>query len=54
MVALDLALIEQYDEQLRVLEQDLAMKAKAHDAYAYQWLALGPWHRSYSHPGHSL
>ncbi len=35
MVALDLTLIEHYDEQLRVLEQDLAMKAKAHDAYAY-------------------
>ena len=35
MIALDLALVEHYDEQLRVLEQDLAMKAKAHDAYAY-------------------
>ncbi len=35
MVALDLTLIEHYDQQLRVLEQDLAMKAKAHDAYAY-------------------
>ena len=35
MVALDVSLIEHYDEQLRVLEQDLAMKAKAHDAYAY-------------------
>jgi len=35
MIALDVSLIEHYDEQLRVLEQDLAMKAKAHDAYAY-------------------
>ena len=34
MVEVDLNVIDYLDEQLRVLEQDLAMKAKAHDAGA--------------------
>ena len=41
-VELDLTVIDHLDEQLRVLEQDLAMKAKAHDAGAYHLLRTVP------------
>ena len=34
MIQLDLEVIAHLDEPLRVLEQDLALKAKAHDAFA--------------------
>ena len=46
MVELDITVIEHRDGQLRVLEQDLAMKAKSHDAFTYS-AALGPRHRSH-------
>lgn len=42
MVELDLNVIDHLDEQLRVLEQDLAMKAKSHDAGAYHLLRTVP------------
>ena len=42
MVTLDTTVIDHLDEQLRVLEQDLAMKAKAHDAFAYHLLRSVP------------
>jgi len=42
MVALALSVIEHLEEELRVLEQDLAMKAKAHDAFAYHLLRSVP------------
>jgi transposase len=42
MVNVDTDLIAHLDEQLRVLEQDLAMKAKAHDAFAYHVLRSIP------------
>lgn len=42
MVELDISVIEHLDEQLRVLEQDLATKAKAHDAGAYHLLRTVP------------
>lgn len=42
MVELDITVIDHLDEQLRVLEQDLAMKAKAHDAGAYHLLRTVP------------
>ena len=42
MVELDTTVIAHLDEQLRVLEQDLAMKAKAHDAFAYHLLRSVP------------
>lgn len=35
IVELDTNVIDHLDEQLRVLAQDLAMKAKAHAAFAY-------------------
>jgi len=42
MITLDIDVIDHLDEQLRVLEQDLAMKAKAHDAFAYHLLRSVP------------
>lgn len=42
MITLDVDVIDYLDEQLRVLEQDLAMKAKAHDAFAYHLLRSVP------------
>ena len=42
MVELDLNVIDHLDEQLRVLEQDLVLKAKAHDAGAYHLLRTVP------------
>ena len=42
MVELDLNVIDHVDEQLRVLEQDLVSKAKAHDAGAYHLLRTVP------------
>ena len=42
MVALDLRLIEVFDEEVRVLDQDLALKAKAHDAPAYHLIRSVP------------
>jgi len=42
MVELDLNLIDQLDEHLRLLEQDLTLKAKAHDAGAYHLLRTVP------------
>jgi len=42
MVELDLNVIDHLDEQLRVLEQDLTLKAKAHDAGAYHLLRTVP------------
>lgn len=42
MVELDITVIEHRDGQLRVLEQDLAMKAKAHDAFTYHLLRSVP------------
>ena len=42
MVELDATVIDHLDEQLRVLEQDLAIKAKAHDAGAYHLLRMVP------------
>lgn len=42
MVELDLTVITHLDEQLRVLEQDLALKAQAHDAGAYHLLRSVP------------
>jgi transposase len=42
MIGLDTGLIAYLDEQLRVLEQDLARKAKAHDAFAYHLLRSIP------------
>ena len=42
MVELDITVIENRDGQLRVLEQDLAMKAKAHDAFTYHLLRSVP------------
>ncbi len=42
MVELDLNVIDHLDEQLRVLEQDLVNKAKAHDAGAYHLLRTIP------------
>lgn len=42
MVELDTTVIDHLDAQLRVLEQDLAMKAKAHDAFAYHLLRSVP------------
>lgn len=42
MIQLDLDVIAHLDEQLRVLEQDLALKAKAHDAFAYHLIRSVP------------
>ncbi len=42
MVTLDITVIDHLDEQLRVLEQDLALKAKVHDAGAYHLLRTVP------------
>ena len=42
MIQLDVDVIHHLDEQLRVLEQDLAMKTKAHDAFAYHLLRSVP------------
>jgi len=42
MVELDLNVIDNLDEQLRVLEQDLTLKAKVHDAGAYHLLRTVP------------
>lgn len=42
MIELDLTVIDHLDEQLRVLEQDLTLKAKAHDAGAYHLLRTVP------------
>ena len=38
MIELDVTMISHLDEPLRVLEQDLALKARAHDAGAYHLL----------------
>ena len=42
MIALDLRLIDTFDEEVRVLDQDLALKAKAHDAHAYHLIRSVP------------
>lgn len=41
-MTLETTVIDPLDEQLRVLEQDLAMQAKAHDAFAYHLLRSVP------------
>ena len=48
-IELDLALIDHYDELLGKLEQELALMAKAHDAFAYHLLRSHPGRRA--HPG---
>lgn len=42
MIQLDVDLIHFLDEQLRVLEQDIAIKAKGHDAFAYHLVRSVP------------
>lgn len=42
MVELDLRLIDGIDAEVRVLDQDLALKAKAHDAHAYHLIRSVP------------
>jgi transposase len=42
MIELDLRLIDTYDEEIRVLDQDLALKAKAHDAHSYHLIRSVP------------
>ena len=42
MIELDTTVIAHLDEQLGVLEQDLALKAKAHDAFSYHLLRSVP------------
>jgi transposase len=41
-IELDLALIAHYDQLLKTLEQELALMAKAHDAFAYHLLRSIP------------
>lgn len=42
MIQLDMDLIQALDEQLKVLAQDIALKAKAHDAFAYHLIRSVP------------
>ncbi len=42
MIELDLRLIDTFDAEVRVLDQDLALKAKAHDAHAYHLIRSVP------------